>query len=113
MSESNPPAAILLLCRDLMFLSKVTATARAAGVNVQVVRDPTMLPAMGTRLFVDLNQDGALEAAAAWKGATGGRVVAFVSHVDTQAIARAKEAGLDQVLPRSRFTADLEELLRA
>jgi hypothetical protein len=112
MPDPTEQPAILLLCRDLMFLSKVTATARAAGVNVQVVRDPTMLPAMGTRLFVDLNQDGALEAAAAWKGATGGRVVAFVSHVDTQAIARAKEAGLDQVLPRSRFTADLEQLLR-
>lgn len=105
------PPSILLLCRDLMFLSKVTATARAAGVDVQVVRDPTMLPAVGTRLLVDLNQDGALEAAAAWKGATAGQVVGFVSHVDADAIARARQAGLDQVLPRSRFTADLERLL--
>ena len=113
MADPTEQPSILLLCRDLMFLSKVTATARAAGVNVQVVRDPTMLPAVGTRLFVDLNQAGALEAAATWKGATGGQVVGFVSHVDTDAIARARQAGLDQVLPRSRFTADLERLLLA
>ena len=113
MADATEHPSVLLLCRDLMFLSKVTATARAAGVAVQVVRDPTMLPAVGTRLFVDLNQEGALEAAAAWKGQTGGQVVGFVSHVDTEAINRAKQAGLDQALPRSRFTADLERLLRA
>jgi hypothetical protein len=112
MADAPQQPAILVLCRDLMFLSKVTATARSAGVAVQVVRDPTMLPAVGTRLLVDLNQDGALEAAAAWRGATGGAVVGFVSHVDTDVIGRAKAAGLDEVLPRSRFTADLERLVR-
>jgi hypothetical protein len=95
-----------------MFLSKVTATARSAGVAVQVVRDPGMLPATGARLLVDLNQDGALDAAAAWKAATGGEVVGFVAHVDVDTIERAKRAGLDQVFPRSRFTADLERLVR-
>jgi hypothetical protein len=113
MSEPTPQPSVLLLCRDLMFLSKVTATAKAAGVAVQVVRDPAMLPAVGTRLLVDLNQDGAIDAAARWKAATGGRVAGFVSHVDAEAIARARQAGLDQVLPRSRFTADLESLLGA
>jgi hypothetical protein len=113
MSEQAPQSSVLLLCRDLMFLSKVTATAKAAGVAVQVVRNPAMLPAVGTRLLVDLNQDGAIDAAARWKAATGGQVLGFVSHVDTEAIGRARQAGLDQVLPRSRFTADLESLLRA
>jgi hypothetical protein len=112
MSETNPPPSVLLLCRDLMFLSKVTATAKAVGLAVQVVRDPGMLPAVGTRLLVDLNQAGAIEAAARWKGATGGTVVGFVSHVDTETIGRARAAGLDHVLARSRFTADLESLLR-
>ena len=113
MSEETPQPSVLLLCRDLMFLSKVTATAKAAGVAVQVVRDPAMLPPVGTRLLVDLNQDGAIDAAARWKGATGGTVTGFVSHVDTDTIGRARQAGLDHVLPRSRFTADLESLLRA
>ncbi|MDB5319891.1 MAG: hypothetical protein JWN40_1522 [Phycisphaerales bacterium] len=94
-----------------MFVSKVTATARALGVAVQVVRDPAQLPQQGGRLLVDLNQAGAIEAAAAWKSAAGGQVIGFVSHVDTDTIERARAAGLDQVLPRSRFTATLEQII--
>jgi hypothetical protein len=113
MPDETPAApTVLLLCRDLMFVSKVTATARATGVAVRVVRDPAQLPPEGNRLLVDLNQDGAVDAAVAWKGATKGEVVGFVSHVDTETIRRAQEAGLDQVLPRSRFTTDLDRLLR-
>jgi electron transfer flavoprotein alpha/beta subunit len=111
MSHADAPATTLLLCRDLMFVSKVMATARAMGLTVQVVRDPAQLPRQGARLIVDLNQEGAIEAAAAWKDTTVGRVVGFVSHVDTDAINRAHAAGLDQVLPRSRFTATLEQIL--
>jgi hypothetical protein len=109
--ETAPPET-LLLCRDLMFVSKVTATARAVGVAVKVVRDPAGLPAAGRRLLVDLNQDGAIAAAAAWRGATGGQVIGFVSHVDTEAIARARAAGLDKVMARSGFAAGLEGILR-
>ena len=109
MADASAP--ILLLCRDLMFVSKVTATARALGVPIQVVRDPAQLPQQGRRLLVDLNQAGAIEAAAAWKGATAGQVIGFVSHVDTDTIERARAAGLDQVLPRSRFTATLEQIV--
>jgi hypothetical protein len=111
---SDATAPILLLCRDLMFVSKVTATARALGVTVQVVRDPAQLPqqeGQGGRLLVDLNQTGAIEAASAWRSAAGGRVIGFVSHVDTETIERAKAAGLDEVLARSRFTAMLEQIV--
>jgi hypothetical protein len=111
MSDQTP--AILLLCRDLMFISKVTASARAANLPLQVVRDPAQLPNTGQRLLVDLNQDGALDAAIAWKSATAKEVVGFVSHVDAETIQRARAAGLDQVLPRSRFTATLDDLLKA
>ena len=50
--------------------------------------------------------------AVAWRGATGGEVVGFVSHVDTQTIQSARVAGIDQVLPRSRFVETLPDLLR-
>ena len=112
MSDPTSSTDLLLLCRDLMFVSKVTATARAAGVGYRVVRDPGHVPAEGRRLLVDLNQEGAIEAAAGWKGATGGEVVGFVSHVDAEAIAKARAAGLDEVMPRSRFTAELERIVR-
>ncbi len=38
--------------------------------------------------------------------------VAFGSHVDVKALAAAKAAGCHVVLPRSRFAAELPELLR-
>jgi hypothetical protein len=94
-----------------MFVSKVTATARALGVPVQVIREVAQLPQQGGRLLVDLNQPGAIEAASAWKNATSGQVIGFVSHVDTETINKARSAGLDHVLPRSRFTATLEQIL--
>jgi hypothetical protein len=42
----------------------------------------------------------------------GATFIAFGSHVDTAALAGAKAAGCDVVLPRSKFTAELPALLR-
>lgn len=102
---------VLLLCRDLMFVSKVMASARAKNVPVKVVRDHALLPLEGKRLIVDLNQEGALEAAAEWKRGTGGQVIGFVSHVDTETISRAKAAGLCEVMTRGKFTSELDALI--
>jgi hypothetical protein len=105
----TPP--ILLLCRDLMFVSKVTASARAQGLPLRVIRESSKLPAEGVKLLVDLNLEGAIEAASSWKAATGGRAIGFVSHVDTAAIENARNAGLDEVLPRGRFSATIDQIL--
>jgi 2-methylaconitate cis-trans-isomerase PrpF len=108
--SAEPP--LLILCRDLLMGSKITAAAQSAGVPFRVVRDAAKLVGQqGRRLIVDLNQDGAVEAAAEWKRAAGAEVVGFVSHVDAGTIARAREAGLDQVMPRSRFVEQLPGIL--
>jgi hypothetical protein len=114
MSDPNPAGEpILVLVRDLMFSSRITATARAGNVPVVVVRDAAQLAGRtGRRLIVDLNQDGAIDAAVAWKTSSGGDVIGFVSHVDGPTIARAREAGIDRVMPRSRFVEELPALLR-
>jgi hypothetical protein len=103
----------LVLVRDLMFSSKISATAKATGVAVDMVREPlTLGNRQGDRLIVDLNQPGALDAATAWRAAAVGRhVIGFVSHVDTETIASARSAGIDRVMPRSQFVATLEALL--
>ena len=104
---------VLVLVRDLMFSSRITAAARAEGATVKIVRDAGKLSGeAGERLIVDLNQDGAIDAAVAWKACTGGNVVGFVSHVDADTIARARAAGIDRVMPRSRFVEELAEILR-
>lgn len=95
-----------------MFASKITATARSAGVPVRVIRDPAALPPNPSPLLiVDLNQDGTLPAAVAWKQSTGGSVIGFVSHVDGATIKAARAAGIDRVMPRSEFDRRLPELL--
>jgi hypothetical protein len=104
---------VLVLVRDLMFSSRIGAVARQGGVPVTLLRDADALEpsAPGRRLIVDLNQPGAIESAVAWKRASAAEVVGFVSHVDAATIARAREAGIDRVLARSRFVEMLPELL--
>jgi hypothetical protein len=109
----TPPLPTLCLVRDLLFASKITVAAGHAGVTAVVVRDPSKLVDRdGSQLLVDLNQDGALAAAIAWRQRTGKPVVGFVSHVDTATIATARDAGIDRVLARSAFTAQLPQILR-
>ena len=106
-------SVVLVVVRDLLFSSKIRATAQSIGAAVHMLREPSQLSnAPGDRLIVDLNQPGALDAAVAWKAATGGEVVGFVSHVDSETIHSAQNAGVDRVLPRSRFVQELPDLLR-
>ena len=115
MSRPDSPP-VLALVRDLMFAGRITATARAAGANVKMIRDPAaLMNESAARLIVDLNQDGALDAAAAWKERAGGaaEVIGFVAHTDAAIIARARELGIDRVMPRGQFVQVLPELLSA
>jgi DNA-binding NarL/FixJ family response regulator len=106
----------LALVRDLMFSGKIVAEARAAGADCKIVRDPTKLQDADGKLprllLVDLNLEGAIEAAAEWRKSEGKPVIGFVSHVDSATIERAKQAGIDRVLPRSQFVRLLPELVR-
>lgn len=105
-----PP--VLALVRDLLFSSRITATAGSVGVPIKVIRDPAKLAGVpGRRLLVDLNLDGAIDAAAAWQAARKAPAFGFVSHVDTPTIQRARAAGIDRVMPRSQFVQVLAELL--
>lgn len=112
MSEAPTTLPVLIFVRDLMFSTRIVETARAMNVPFKVVRKSELLMnETGRLLIVDLNQDGAIDAASEWHKATGGRTIGFVSHVDTDAIERAKAAGIDQILSRGQFTQVLPTLL--
>lgn len=105
---------VIALVTDLMFGSRITAEAKAAGAQVQILRKPEQLSdCEGDLLLADLNLEGAASAAASWAAAQGRRVVGFVSHVDSAAIAAAREAGVQEIMPRSRFVQILPQILRA
>jgi CheY-like chemotaxis protein len=113
------PMSCLLLCDDFFFANKITGTAQALGVVVKEVTSPNTAcgfaaPENVRLIIVDLNTPGinVAELIAALPDENRPAVIAFDSHVNTERIAAAKAAGCDQVLPRSRFTAELPEILK-
>jgi CheY-like chemotaxis protein len=112
-------AAALLVSRDLFFTSKVTGTAQALGTEVEVVADAESasrrVAAHRFRcVFVDL-ADTELDVAAFFASLdpeTRPPVIAFGSHVATARLQAAREAGCDEVMPRSRFSTSLPDLLQ-
>jgi hypothetical protein len=111
----------LLLSRDLIFTTKITGTARELGVQVMVAGSPELASSMiaqwsPTVVFADL-ASGDLVAPPmllALRSQAGAQTVfvAFGSHVDTQALAAARAAGCDEVMPRSKFSAELPALIK-
>ena len=111
----------LLLSRDLIFTSKVTGTARALGHRVATVGEVAGASALIERwrprvVFVDLGAGELVspDALASYRKLAGPetRFLAFGSHIDARALADAAAAGCDPVLPRSRFSAELPDLIR-
>lgn len=115
---------VLALVDDLFFQAKLAETARQVGVALQTVSSGEALLAAaaaspgapdGPRLLlVDLNaRAGALQAIETLH-AEGNPlpVIAFLSHVQVDLAERARAAGCQQVMPRSKFTAELAQILR-
>lgn len=109
--------SVLIVCDDLMFTSKVTATARAHGLPAAVARTPAdaarKAPPAGC-VIVDLHLPGLdvpvllgeLRAAG-----SAAQVIGFGSHVDAETLKAARTAGCDRVMPRSQFVKELEAKL--
>jgi CheY-like chemotaxis protein len=115
-------AGIIAVVDDLFFVGKLEGTAKQAGVSLRTLRaadfNPESLPPEKPALFiVDLNCRSAdavelirrLKADAELAGVP---VIGFISHVQVELQRAAREAGCDEVMPRSKFTAGLAELLR-
>ena len=111
-------AQVVALVDDLFFQAKLHETARQVGVEVKTVTTgdallaeaETHAPAL---LIVDLNaRSGAIEALERLRAAGNQRpVVAFLSHVQVELAERARAAGCQQVMPRSKFTQNLAAIL--
>jgi hypothetical protein len=97
--------SIVAFVPDLMDRSKVSA---AAGDRVRFVASAGELSKTEADVVVvDLSRPGVLEALPSIKS----RTIGFGSHVDTELLDAAKEAGCDEVLARSAFFSQLPELL--
>jgi CheY-like chemotaxis protein len=114
---------ILAALDDLLFRSRIGAAASGVGAPVQFARTAEEVVGMAAQsmpslLLLDLNCRAfdPIALLGRLKGApilAGIRVVGFVSHVQSDLIAAARGAGIDEVLARSAFVSRLPELLRS
>lgn len=112
---------VLAAVEDLLFSSKIRASAKQVGADVVFARTSAEIlqrarndkPAL---VIVDLNGRGTdpistLSQLKSDPVTAGIRVIGFVSHVQSDVIHAARQAGADDVLARSAFVAQLPDIL--
>ena len=114
---------VLCLVDDLLFSVKISTAAKAVGAAVFFERSPDMAVArvretQPSLVILDLNSAKLrpLEIIAQMKGdpaLKAIRTLGYVSHVQTDVIAAARAAGIDEVMARSAFSDRLRQILSA
>jgi hypothetical protein len=118
---------LLYAAADLIWATRIKATAEDLGIAARPVRSLEMLqarladapsdsPVRG--LIADLEAPIALELIAHLRHPAAGatehavRILAYGPHIATDRLQQAKAAGADQVLPRGAFDRQLPDILR-
>ena len=108
---------VVALMDDIFFQMKVAETAKHLGIEFKVATNTdallSLLEPRPQLVIVDLNArnqpiDAIVKLRAASKDV---HVVAFLSHVQRELAEQARNAGCDEVMPRSSFTQNLAEIL--
>jgi DNA-binding NarL/FixJ family response regulator len=108
---------VVALMDDIFFQMKVAETAKHLGIEFKVATNTDallgLLEPRPQLVIVDLNArnqpiDAIVKLRAASKDI---RVVAFLSHLQRELADQARNAGCDEVMPRSSFTQNLAEIL--
>src|ERR1700682_6576082 len=122
-------ADAIVLIDDLFFQAKLFETAKLTGITLETASTgEQLLKAAAANpealVIVDLNaRQGALNAVEQLCKGNGERaisngpgnprrVIAYLSHVQTEMAERARAAGCQDVMPRSKFTQNLAAILR-
>jgi len=104
---------------DLFFQMKLAETARQLGLEVKVATTAEsllqLLEPLPCLVIVDLNaKSSPLDAVERLRSAQPHlRVIGFLSHVQTDLAQQAQAAGFDEIMPRSRFSMNLPQILAA
>jgi DNA-binding NarL/FixJ family response regulator len=117
------PNPVLVGVNDLFFSAKIDAAAKSLSVPLRCL--PTCDHVLSTAreaepplVILDLDSVGgdAIDLIQTLKSGDKiqqQRIIGFCRHTNTQTLADAKQAGIDQVMPRSDFVQVLPDLLRA
>jgi PleD family two-component response regulator len=114
---------VLVAVDDLLFSSKIRATAKQAAVPLTFARTPEEVVSRARELkpsLIIFDLDSAkidpvatIRALKQDASLASIRTLGFVSHVHTDVIAAARTAGADDVMARSSFAAQLADILSA
>ena len=109
---------VLVVTDDLLFRTKIEATAQQLGTPLAVMKGSEFLslrssPCAWTSALVDLNLASAdsLEVITQLRAISSERIIGYCSHVQLELQECARQAGCTTVLPRSVFVQHLPELL--
>jgi PleD family two-component response regulator len=120
--KTNRGKKILAVLDDLFFSSKIREAAKTLDIDLEFVKNPDgfkekILSEKPSLIIFDLNSRAGspLEIIKSIKS-TGELkeipVIGFLSHVQIELKKEADGAGCDLVIPRSKFSKDLREILR-
>jgi CheY-like chemotaxis protein len=119
MIESADKPAAVLLSPDLFFASKITGTASELGFHVHWEREITKgMARVGAShchcLILDLSMPGlnVADVVRSLPATERPAVIAFGSHVLAEKLKAAREAGCDEVMPRSVLSETLPQILK-
>ena len=112
---------IIALVDDMLFISKIRATAESVGVTVKFARSIDAACEAATQnaaslIIADLQVHSCDPFALAERLKSSDLLkrvplVGFFSHVETTLLHRAEASGYDRVMPRSLFSKNLAEIL--
>jgi len=110
------PMPVIAIVPDLYFATRIAATAKAAGVELELVPPQRAAARLATKdvslVLLELGHRDALGLIAELKRVQPGTpVVGFGAHVEAALLRDARAAGADAVMPRSQFVDKLPALL--
>ena len=113
-------ADAVAIVTDLIFSTKIVSTARELGIEVQTAVTPeALMEALadgGVQLvMVDMSLPRNIAVPSLQQAAAHGTApatLAFYSHMQAELIESAKAAGATVTMPRSKFSAELPEILK-
>jgi len=113
---------IAFVASDLVWASRIKATAEAVGISAKRLFNPGGLTDLVATdevrlVLIDLESEDAAALIEALRGPAASdavrqiRTIAWAPHVLVDEMRAAKDAGIDRVLPRGAFASKLESIL--
>lgn len=120
--EKKEKRIILAAVDDIFFSAKIRGTGENLGIAIQIARSTDkffekLSEIMPSKIIVDLHSEKCdpfliAEKVKGNEKLTGVRLIGFFSHVHTELMKKAIDAGYDEVMPRSAFTKKLSQILQ-